>query len=111
MQASLRQRAGVALCGEPLLDAYVEKIVGKAGINGAYQRHVRNELRSLLLCVEREAGDAADLEPARCHALLARAGMVLEMLDLADEGSTCFQDIMLVPRPDEPTLDNNEIPF
>lgn len=111
VQASLRRRAGVELSGRPLLDAYMEKIVGKAGINGAFKRHVRGELRSLLLCVEHEAGDAADLEPGRCHALLARAGMVLGMLDLADEGSTCFQDIVLAPRPDEPVRDNSEIPF
>ena len=108
---SLRRRTGADLSGQPLVDAYVERIVESAGINGAFQRHVRNELRALLLCLRREAGGAVDLALARCHALLRRTGMVLKMLDHADEGPTCYQDIMLVPRPEEPAVDNSEIPF
>ena len=111
LEGSLRCRTGSELSGLPLVDVYVERIVDKAGTNGAFQRHVCNELRALLLCLCREAGGRVDLEPARCHALLCRVGMIFEMLDQADEGSTCFQDIVLVPRPEEPVLEDSEIPF
>ena len=111
VEDSLRRRTAADLDGQPLVDAYAERIVEKAGINGAFQRHVRNELRALLLCLRQEAGGAVDLDTARCHALLCRVGMMFRMLDQADEGSTCFQDIVLVPQPEEPVLTDEEIPF
>ena len=111
VEDSLRRRTGTDLSGRLLLDAYVEHIVRMAGIDGAFQRHVRNELRCLMLCIRQEAGSVVDLDGARCQALLRRSGLVLEMLDKADVGSTRFQDIMLVPRPEEPILSDEEIPF
>ncbi len=110
VQDSMRRRAGVDLAGQPLLDAYMGMIVDHAGIDGAFQRHVRSELRSLLLCVDLEAGRVMDLEPRRCHTLVYRAARLLEKLDRADTGFTCHQDLVLRQKP-IPEPSDEEIPF
>jgi hypothetical protein len=96
LEASLCARTGTKLFGQNLVNRYVEQVANKAGIMGAFQRHLRSELRTFFMFVRNEfAHNIISLDPGRCYALLRRASAIYEMLDEADKGVSSFQDIMI----------------
>ena len=98
LECYLRERTGTDLFGQQLVSRYIESAAAKAGVMGAFQRHLRSELRTLFAFVRNEfAHNIVSLEPGRCHAILKRISTVYEMLDDADEGVGTLQDMVLRP--------------
>ncbi len=96
LESKLRTRTGTKLFGQHLVDRYVADIVRKYGQLGAFQLHIRAELRTLFRFVRNEfAHNIVSLPPGRCHAMLRRISAIYEMLDDADLGTGSFQDIIL----------------
>jgi hypothetical protein len=96
LESDLRARTGTDLFTQELVRYYIEKVVSEAGMMGAFQRHLRSELRTVFSFVRNEfAHNIVTLDPGRCYALLRRISAIYAMLDVADRGGTAFQDIML----------------
>jgi hypothetical protein len=100
LEMDLRKRTGTRLIGQQLVERYIEQTVAKAGVLGAFQRHLRSELRTFFMFIRNEfAHNIVSLDRGRGHAMLRRASAILEMLDLADEGVVTWQDRFVPPRP------------
>ena len=71
LESSLRQRlnAGPEMYGRRLLRRYAEHASSKAGLHGAFQRHLRSELRTVFMFVRNEfAHSIVELDVGRCYA-------------------------------------------
>lgn len=95
LEAELRRRTGTSLFGLQLVDRYIRDIEAQYGRLGAFQKHLRCELRTLFKFVRNDfAHNIVSLQPGRCHAMLRRISAIYEMLDDAGEGAGSFQDII-----------------
>jgi hypothetical protein len=96
LESDLRRRTGTDLYGQQLVIRYMKDVATKAGVMGAFQRHLRSELRTLFMFIRNEfAHNIVRLPPERCYALLHRISAVIDMFDDADGGASSFQDIVL----------------
>jgi hypothetical protein len=95
LEEKLRSRSQSSAHGQALVSRYVHMISSRAGGYGAFQRHIRSELRTFFAFVRNEfAHKLLKLQPARCHSLLHRAATILDMLQDGDDGVSSFQDIV-----------------
>lgn len=95
LETELARRTGTHLYGQQLVGQYLKEIVQKAGADGAFQRHLRSELRTVFKFVRNEfMHNLVQLDRSRCVALLHRISAIYEMLDEADQGVGSFQDVI-----------------
>lgn len=95
LESDLRSRTGTDLFGRKLVDRYAADISHNYGRMGAFQSHLRAELRTLFKFIRNEfAHHIVNLPQGRCHAMLRRISAIYEMLGDADLGMGSFQDII-----------------